>query len=769
MNQNPVEIDEDEIDIREIFRTVFHYKYMIISLVILFTLASAVYAYFKPNVYQASSTVEISPEKWGAGGSDDVLAMAMDPGSVNSDTEIVIANSVSMTERALKYVDFAHRYYTTRRYKQVELYKRSPFQVGMLKGYGTKFNVIPMDEKTYRLTVEETKDKNGNVWSYDNVHEYSKEIVTDHFHLNVIRTKEEMKDERYHFTVTDPLQVARSVRANVSVSQEGKYANVLNISYTDNVPLRTQEFTNALAKAYVERSVEGKIKEADLKLSFIEKHLKRINTDLKSSALKLEEFKRSSNTVDLSAKAQKIIGQMGTFEIQLTEIAMSQKMLNTLYEDIKSGNNIESVSIDGINIGMDQSSLSAMIKQLQDAIVSKKRLRQEYTEVYPSVRGLSKEIEELKIMIISTIKNLMKSVADKQVLLEKSIAEQQKLLNTLPADERVYGELERTFAVNEKMYSYLLEKQSETAIIKASTLSKNVIIDKAFLPGAPIKPKKKLIVLVGMIMGLILGIALAFLRAFLNDKIKSEEDVEQGTSVPLLGLIPNIKEDAGKIKVFLSSKSALTEAFRSLRTNLEFMPHESGSHVISITSTVGGEGKTTIATNLAAIMSMAKNKTIVLNLDMRKPTLHEKFDLPNTKGMSNLLSGNTNLGSVIQPTEYEHLDVITSGPIPPNPSELIQSALIEKILMKLREVYDVIILDTPPIGLVADARILMQFSDTNIYVVRADYAKKDFLRNVEKLSKEDIKGLGILLNDVKMDSSGYGYGYGYGYYEEDEK
>ncbi len=197
------------------------------------------------------------------------------------------------------------------------------------------------------------------------------------------------------------------------------------------------------------------------------------------------------------------------------------------------------------------------------------------------------------------------------------------------------------------------------------------------------------------------------------------------------------------------------------------MPKESGSHVISITSTVGSEGKTTISTNLGAIMSMSKNKTIVLNLDMRKPTLHEKFGLPNTIGMSTLLSGNTGLGSVIQHTEYDHLDVITSGPVPPNPSELIQSALIEKILMKLREVYDVIIFDTPPIGIVADARILMQFSDTNIYVVRADYSKKDFLRNVERLSKEDITGLAILLNDVKIDNGGYQYGYGY--YEEDEK
>lgn len=168
-------------------------------------------------------------------------------------------------------------------------------------------------------------------------------------------------------------------------------------------------------------------------------------------------------------------------------------------------------------------------------------------------------------------------------------------------------------------------------------------------------------------------------------------------------------------------------------------------------------------------MSMANKRTVILNLDMRKPTLHEKFGLKNIKGMSTLLSGHTALGEVIQHTEYENLDIITSGPVPPNPSELIQSELMEKVLEKLREVYDVIILDTPPIGLVTDARTLMHFADTSIYIVRAEYSKKGFLRSVEKLSKEEIRGLSILLNDVKMAKNGYGYGYGYGYYEEEKK
>ena len=458
---------------------------------------------------------------------------------------------------------------------------------------------------------------------------------------------------------------------------------------------------------------------------------------------------------------------MAIFETQLTETAIREKMLGTLYKEIKSGDNIESISIDTMDANIAQSSLSLMIKDLQDATVAKRMLRQDYTEAYTKVRQLKDKISELKTIIISTIKNLRESITEKQMLLEKSIMKQQKLLNTLPADERAYGELQRKFVVNEKIYSYLLEKQSETAIIKASTVSKNIILDKAFLPEKPIKPKKKLIVLVGLILGLILGIALAFLRAFLNDKIQSEEDVTHGTSVTLLGSIPNIKDvkEKDKIKVFLSPKSALAEAFRNLRTNLQFMPIESKSHVISITSTVGGEGKTTTCINLGGIMSMAGKKTVVLNLDMRKPTLHKKFALKNAKGMSTFLSGRASLHDVIQHTEYENLDVITSGPVPPNPSELIQSQLMEALLNNLREIYDVVILDTPPVGLVTDARTLMHFADTSIYVLRADYSKKDFLRNVEKLSKEDIGGLGILLNDVKTGTGGYGYGYGY--YEDE--
>jgi len=764
MNQTTNHIDEDEIDIKEVFRTIYRYRYMIISFVLIFTIISVVFAYYKPNVYQAESTVEISNTKK-MGGQEDILAMAIDGGSSNVDTEIVIVQSVSLAAKAMKKVDLTHHYYVRNAlYKKQELYKRSPFQVRILSGYGTTFELEPVDETSYRLLVKDAEDENRTEWSYDAVHQYGKEVVTEHFHLNVAKTGK-MDQERYSFVVLDFDKMSRKVRKNLSVSQVSKKASVLSIKYSDNMALRSAEFTNALALAYVQKNIERKTREADLKLKFITRQLKAINQNLQHSAAKLEEFKKNANTINLSAKAEQLMQKMGQQEVELAQVSIMHKMLDSLSKQIKKGKHLESISIEGLD--MQSSSLAVMVKDLQDAIIKKKILRQDYTEVYPEVVKLRRTISTLKRSIIEQIENLKQSIEEKHQLLEASIKKQQDILNTFPANERTYSELQRRFMVNEKIYSYLLEKQSETEIIKASTVSKIMIIDHAYVPEKPIKPKRKLIVLVGMILGLIVGIALAFLRAFFDDRIKGEEDIVQGTIIPIFGVIPHITKGSDKIKVFISPKSAVSESYRSLRTNLQFMVKaKTKSIVIAVTSTVGEEGKTTVATNLSGIVSLSGKRTIILNLDMRKPTLHEKFGIPNKKGLSNLLSGHTTLDEVVQHTTHENLDAITSGPIPPNPSELIQSDVMIQTIETLRERYDVIVLDTPPVGLVTDARVLMHLADVTLYVLRAEYSKKEYLRNVERLRQEGIAGFGIVLNDVRLDRGGYGYGYGY--YEEEK-
>ena len=765
---NTDNVKTDQIDLKEAFRTVYRFRYMIFFIFMLFGLASSFYAYFTPNVYQATATVEVGSGQH-TRGVEDMLSMATESGSASGDTETEIIQSRSLSQRVADEVDFSHKYYTTRRFKEVELYKNSPFQVGMNKGYYISFDLYPVDEKMYRLVVTDAEDENGTEWSYDNILPYGKEVVTEHFHLNVVKNRE-LEESQYHFVIYDPENMGSYVQGGVSVEKLMLQSNILHISFDDNIALRAKEAANALARVYIEQSIEQKTKEADRKLTFVDNQLKLITENLKGSAIKLEEFKKSSNTVNLSAKAENIIRQMSEKDARLAEITIQEEMLSTLNKQVKTGKDLESLAFSGAE--MSATGLAGMIKELQAAIIKKQVLREDYTELYPGVVKLRKTISQLKKVIISTIKNMEKTIKEKKALLEQSIADQQKVLNTLPADERMFGQLQRKFAVNEKIYSYLLEKRSETAIVKASTVSQNRIIDEALVPRKPIKPKRIMIVLGGFILGLVFGIALAFLREYLDDSINEEEDITHVTDVPMIGLIPSIKGDSEEIKVFHSPKSSVAESFRNVRTNLQFMSSYRRAHTIATTSTVGGEGKTTVCVNLAGIMSMAGKKVVILNLDMRKPTLHAKFGLQNKKGMSTLLSGRTALGDVIQHTEYENLDIITSGPVPPNPSELIQSELMGKILDKLKEAYDVVIIDTPPIGLVTDARTLMYHADTSIYVMRAGYSKKTFLRNIKELSAlKEIQGLSILLNDVKESKSGYGYGYGcgYGYYEEDKK
>jgi len=559
----------------------------------------------------------------------------------------------------------------------------------------------------------------------------------------------------------------REIQGGVSVRQKSKHSTLLEISYYDHVPKRAQAFANALSEAYIEQSIEKKTKEATRKLAFIDNQLKFITQSLRGSAIKLEEFKRASNTVDLSRKAKTLSTQLQGYELQLSEVTMREVVLDRLFKQIDGAENLESLSIAGLD--MSESSLALKLQELQDSVVKKRILREEYTEISSEVIKLSRKILQLKEIIIATIRNLRANIKERRMLLESAIAKAQKAFEQLPADERVYGELERRFVVNEKIYSYLLGKRSETAIIKASTVSKNRIIDRALVPEGPIKPKRKLIVLAGVVFGGILGVVLAFIRAFLDDRIKEEEDISKMTDLPILALIPHLEEGEEKpketIKVFDSPKSLWAESFRNLRTNLQFMNTQEGSQSIAITSTVGKEGKTTICVNLGGIMSMAEKRTVILGLDMRKPTLHKKFGLHNHEGMSTLLSGTTRLNDVIQHTNYPRLDIIASGPIPPNPSELIQSELMAKVLEKLKEVYDVIILDTPPIGLVTDARVLMHLADLNLYLLKADYSKKSFLHTINQLSDyPDIHSMGIVLNNLKMTK--HGYGNGYGYYEE---
>ena len=332
------------------------------------------------------------------------------------------------------------------------------------------------------------------------------------------------------------------------------------------------------------------------------------------------------------------------------------------------------------------------------------------------------------------------------------IEEQKGTMKSFPEQEQKLGQLTRNFMINEKIYSFLLEKRAETAIEKSSTISNTRIIDAAELPRSPIKPKRFLIVLAGIFIGFSLGIGQAFLRIFLDDSIKSSEDIEKLTHVPLYGVIPLLKSE--KVVPYYR------EAIRALWINLAFLKTQSKSKLVSITSTVSGEGKTLTIFHLSRMIAKnGNNSVIVLDLDMRKASLHQHFGLDNSKiGMSSLLADKCSLEEAIQKTEIDNLDVITSGPRTSNPTGLIMSIILESIIEKLSQKYDYILLDTPPIGLVSDATKIIYLSDITLFVIRANMSVKEYIKEINRLNEVSEINLGIVLNGVDF-SGRYGYGY----------
>jgi len=404
-------------------------------------------------------------------------------------------------------------------------------------------------------------------------------------------------------------------------------------------------------------------------------------------------------------------------------------------------------------------SLLKLIQNLQKMTDQKNLLLVDYTELHPEVIKLTRSIASTKRAIKSAVASSLRQLKQRERDIKATLVKYRKSIRALPGQEKSLAELSRPLKVNESVYEYLLQKKAETAILKSSTIANARIVDAAIEEAAPIKPKRKLIVIVGFILGLIVGIAQAFLREFMITTVRTVEDVERLTSLPLYGVIP-LKKD--KI-----TNNIYEEAFRNIRTNLQFLPGHRDNKIIAITSSVSGEGKTTIAAGLAKVLAQSNKKVIVLDLDMRKASLHKQFDLNNNIGISNYLTSQNTLAEVIKQTDVYGLNVITTGPLPPNPSELILSKEFTELLDKLKKHYDYIVMDTPPAGLVTDATILMNYADITFTIVRANYSRKEFVKNIDRMAKEHSHNrIGVILNATLIGKEyGYGYGasYAYGY------
>ena len=483
-----------------------------------------------------------------------------------------------------------------------------------------------------------------------------------------------------------------------------------------------------------------------------------------------ENFTIRNKTTDVQSDLNSTIKAIATLDSQ--NIALKKRLLNVqnLYSGIKAPNDQPEQLLQYSSYHQE---INTTLTKLDELIKKRELLKISYNENTFAVSKVDQEIKLVKEQLGNYLQSHEKELQNEQLVISSKRLTLEKRLRTLPAQGTEFTSNQRNFSLYEEFLLNLLQLKAEFQVAQAGTVTDFIILSAAVLPNTPVAPNKLIIYGLGLVSGLFISILFVGVRYALHNKISTQAELERLTNLPILGVVPEYQKerlDFSKLVIDKNPKAAVSESLRSIRTNMEFLRVPEGHKIISVTSTVSGEGKTFLAINLGGIISLSKKRVLLVDMDMRRPKIHLAFgNIKLDKGLSTILINKHSFNQCLLPSGLENLDYLPAGPSPPNPSELVMGDEINQLFESLKEQYDVIILDTPPVGLVTDGILAMKKADIPIYVVRADYSRKEFVNTLNRLAKTNrFNNLSIILNSVKITANrgyGYGYGYGKGYYE----
>ncbi len=767
--------NEGELDFKEILKTILHYKWSIFVISFVILLMTAFFLYFRTPLYMSYAVLEVkSDKKEGMLGGDFLGSAFSSFGDEKVDKEIEILKTFHVNNYALNKVNFQTQYFVDEGFKKVEIYDNVPIKLNNITIFdeqivGMRVKLIPVKDG-YHLQVENSFLKkvlhtlfNKEIIELDDqkVYHYGTPLKTDYFELTIEKNAT-VEQPIYFIFKGNNRQIYQTIIKNLQISQINPAAPLIEVSYKNTIPKRANAYVNAVVESFILQSVADKSRQTDRIIDFINKQISDIRAKVDKSEKKLEKYRIENQAIDPSLQAETYIKELSNIEIELSGNSLKQELIQNLLLFTKKNKDLDVIAPSLMQL--EDAPTIDLISRLQEAQIKEEGLKIEYSAKYPGLIAVRKQISHIQKKITLNLENLRSSISHRNTNLEKLKKFYDTKLESLPTQERTLINLKRDYEVTSETYNYLLKKKSESEMLKVSILSDYRVIDHAYNNGKPIGPKYSYILFAALMIGILLGIGQALVRNYLNDKIQTKADIENLTRLPIYGILPTVKQKEFKLEVFKDTRSPFSESYRSMRTNLQFARKPNQANVILVTSTISGEGKSTIVANLGAIFQMANLKTIIVNLDLRKPTLHHYFNARNNAGMSTYLSGKSRIGEIIQATKYNNLDIIASGPIPPNPSELILTDKLDELIEALKEEYDYIFIDSAPLGLVTDTMHLMQYADISLIVFRENYAKKSFVTDLNSLvEKHHLKHIGLVINSVDESSGSYGYGYGYGY------
>lgn len=729
------------------------------------------YGYTKLNnsLYMVSTSILV-PEKSNGLNMQELFQGAMSVPKNNIYNQIEIIKSYYTISQTLLNLNWRTSWFTKDLFVWKGIYKQEPFDVqegpNFLNPYGIAIYITPTNGNYYNVSVNGKMFQDGAIIDIklEGSGEYGRPFIKDQFNFTLLKkvNNVDIHGGKYYFVFNDLNDATLTYQQKLGAKLMDKKSDIIQCSIVGEEPKKESEFLNELIRVYTEGKMDFQNEAQRRSLDFINNQLTGISDSMNTAGNKFSEFRSKNNIIDLGAEGTLVMNNLKEIE---TEGAKSRMQLDYFQNLLKYMNNTSDLKqlVAPSVVGIQDVSLNGLVLKLGELYNRRQVISFSAKENNPTLIMINKELNQTRNQLNENLRNLIDN-ATRNIENQKDRQDKISLqLNKLPQKEQQMVNIQRQFTLTNEIYTFLLQKRAETNITLASSLPDVQTIDLARPQTATIVGlSSKVILISGFMFGIGLPLGYILIINFFDDRIRTQKEMERNTSIPILG---NIMHSTSNSDLFIyeNPKSNIAESFRAIRTSLQYMLTGSLGKIISVHSTNPGEGKSFTSINLATILAVNNKKVLLIGADMRKPRLHKTFNLSNKNGLSSYLIGIDSIDQIILPTSVENLSLLPSGPIPPNPAEILGKPELKTLLDTVRSRFDYIIIDNAPTSLVTDAHIISHLSDLNIFILRYGISHMNQLEMINQyVDQKTIDNVAILVNDIKINSFGHSY---YKYYQ----
>lgn len=750
---------------RELFFKYIRFLPLYIVFVVLSLIGAYIYLRYAKEVYRSTAQIVLRDEKSAAGSNDKLDLLMQTDSRKNVTTEIEILQSRPVMSRVVEALNLNFNYFSQGRFKELNIYGISAFRVEALR--------IADSSQSFVLNLSFPSQQhfkvNGSVQTYS----FGQTFQTPAGTFRLVRLNEGSINTECKVT-WNPTSTQAGILLGGLVVAPKQNTGILTITMEASSPQLAADVINRLIEEYKEVTIEDKNEVTRKSLQFIDANLREREKELDSIKQVFVAYQKANNIIDPETQTSnyfsRVEGALQQEQAQRLKLNNAIQLQDYLRNQGTSQNPVPS------SLGIEDPTLNNLVAGYNKAQLERKELLENAPPGNVVVQQKTEEVEALRNKMLENIKNIRAAYGSAIGALQSTSGSAQSQIRTLPGKKQDLINIQQQLESKALIYNTMLAKREEAAIALASTISNTKVLLEASPNATPVKPDRKNTKILAILIGLVIPTIIIVVLELMNDKVRSRSEIERLTDATILGEVGHSQE--GKtLVVTQGNRRFIAEQFRILRSNLQYVLTHIEKPVIMVTSSFSGEGKSFISTNMGAVMALASKKTIILEFDIRKPKIVSGLGLPRQKGLTNYLLGQASPEELpVSVPGYTNLFVLPCGPIPPNPAELLLDARLNDLFAYLRQNFDVVIMDTAPVGMVSDALTLSRYADCTLYLVRQGHTYKKQIHLIEEYYRESkLPKVSIVLNDVKAQGGygnygygGYGYGYGAGYFEEEE-